>query len=77
MDVDVGDPVEPIVGSAPPPGPRSSASDHRGAHGELRLQIGWRWIPDPDESDASVPTGEEEGGLRSAVLRALAWASLR
>jgi hypothetical protein len=77
MDVQVGDPVQRVAGSAPPTGPPSLGADSRAPHGELRLQLGWRWIPEADETDAPVPTAEDRSGLRAALIRALAWASLR
>lgn len=65
MDVQVGDRVQRVAGAARPADPRSADRDGRGPHGELCLQIGWRWIPDPDDTDAPAPhrgRARTEGG---------------
>ena len=77
MGVPVHDRVGPVAGSALPADRRSVGRGGRSAHGELGLRIGWRWVPEPDETDAPAPTAEDEPRLRAALIRALAWASLR
>jgi hypothetical protein len=77
MDIRVGDRVQRVAESAQPADPRDLGPNSREPQGKLRLQIGWRWIPDPQETEAPVPTTEDRSGLRAALIRALAWASLR